>query len=469
MTRTRGENVNMMKIRRSVCSGESTTVEWKQSLSEADEMIETAAAFANTEGGRIFIGVSPDGKVLGVQIGKGTIEKLVNQIAQNTDPKVHPKVTTKKIDGKEVVIIEVKESHDHLVLAFGQPYKRVGRSTVKMSKDEYERLILEKHRGSHCFDAEVCKRASLADIDVSKVRHFLTFARQERGLDIKERGSLKDILMRLNLLRSGKPTKGAVLLFGKDPAKFFEQSEVKCIRFKGSDVVGEMIDMKTINGDAVRIVREAEKFIYDHIPMRAWIESGKLERQEKWLYPPKAIREALANAIAHRDYRTTSKVQVRLFDDRIEFWNPGHLPQGWTPETLKQTHESKPVNPAISKAFFWIKYAEEVGTGTNKIILWCKEWGLPEPDFEYAGSSLVVTLRKTKITDAYLTQFDLGGRERKIIEYINANKRIYSAEIQKMFEISRETAGQLLKRLMGLKLIDRRGVGRATFYTLRGR
>ena len=278
-------------------AGESTVVEWKQSLAETDKIIESAAAFANTEGGRIFIGISPDGKIPGVQIGKGTIEKLVNQIAQNIDPKVHPRVTIKKIDGKEVLVVEVKESHDHLVLAFGRPYKRVGRSTVKMSKDEYERLILEKHRESRYFDAEICKGVSLSDIDGSKVKHFLSSARKERGLDIGETNSTRDILMRLKLLKNGKPTNGSILLFGKDPAKFFEQSEVKCIRFKGIDVTGEMIDLKPINGDAVSLVKEVEKFIYDHLPMRAWIESGKMERQEKWLFPPKAIREALANAV----------------------------------------------------------------------------------------------------------------------------------------------------------------------------
>ena len=103
-----------LKTLKSIGAGESTTVEWKQSLSEINEIIETAAAFANTQGGRIFIGVSPEGKVLGVQIGKSTIEKLVNQIAQRTDPKLHPNITIKKVDGKDVLVVEVKESHDHL-------------------------------------------------------------------------------------------------------------------------------------------------------------------------------------------------------------------------------------------------------------------------------------------------------------------------------------------------------------------
>lgn len=123
----------------------------------------------------------------------------------------------------------------------------------------------------------------------------------------------------------------------------------------------------------------------------------------------------------------------------------------------------------LAESFFWIKYAEEVGTGTNKIIKWCREWGLPESEFEYVGSSLVVTLRKTRITGEFLEQFDLGDRERKIIDHLGANKRIDSGEVQKMFEVTRETANQLLKRLRGLKLIERHGLGKATFYTLKSR
>lgn len=452
---------NVLKL---IGASESIATEWKQSLSEIDEIIEAAAAFANTEGGQIFVGVFPEGKVSGVQIGKGTIEKMVNQIAQNTDPKLHPKVITKKIDGKEVIVVEVKESQDHLVLAFGRPYKRVGRSTVKMTKDEYERLILEKHKESHYFDMEVCKGALLSDIDVSKIKHFLSFARKERGLDIDESGSLKNILMWLKLLKSGKPTNSAVLLFGKDPTKFFEQSEVKCIRFKGVDVAGEMMDLKPINGDAISLLKEAEKFIYDHIPMKAWIESGKLERQEKWLYPPKAIREALANAIAHRDYRTTSKVQVRIFDDRIEFWNPGHLPLGWTPETLKQTHESKPVNPSIAKAFFWVRYAEEVGTGTNKIILWCKEWGLPEPEFQCAGSSLVVVLRKSKLTEDYLKGLNLADRQMRALEYLKTNPKITSGKYAKLFTVTDRTARNDLMKLVAKGIVKKAGTGDKNAY-----
>jgi ATP-dependent DNA helicase RecG len=405
--------------------------------------------------------------VLGIKLGKNTIEELTNKIITNTDHKIYPKVSVEKMDNKDVLVIEVKKSSDLLVLAFGRPFKRIGKSTVRMSKDEYEKTIVEKHREELRFDNQICKSARLDDIDRNKVIEFLKKAKAERGLDISPKLPFKEALMRLKFIQDRRLTNSAVLLFGNNPQDFFIQAEVKCVRFKGTGVTGTMIDMKDIRGNLIDQLIEAEKFIFDHISLTSWIEEGKLERQEKWEYPPKAIREALANAISHRDYRSSSKVQIRIFDDRIEFWNPGRLPEGWTVETLKRKHESMPFNPLIARAFFWIKYIEEVGTGTNKIIDWCKGWGLPEPDFEYAGSSVVITFRKSKLTEEYLLSLELREKEREIIKHIKINKRITSGEIQKMFNVSRDTSSRYLKQLIESGLIERMGTGKLVYYVLK--
>ncbi len=435
---------------------ESTKVEWKQSLSEINEIIETIAAFSNAKGGKVFIGVTNTGEAIGVQVVKGTLEELANRIAQNTDPKIQPRIVVEKAKGKNIIVIDVNESLDKLVLAFGRPFKRVGNCSVKMCKDEYERLILEKHKDRVRFDNHIIEGVTLKDIDREKVKAFVIKAKTERGLDINENLSSKEILMRLKLVRNGKLTNAAVLLFGK-PQDFFLQSAVKCVRFKGLDVTDKMIDLKLINGNIIEQVIEVEKFIFDHISMSAWIESGKIERQEKWEYPPKVIRESLANAIAHRDYWSVSKIQVRIFDDRIEFWNPGNLPEGWTVETLKQKHDSVPPNPLIAEQFFWIKYIEEVGTGTNKIIQWCKEWGLPDPDFEYAGTSLVVTIRKSKLTEEYILTLNLNDRQKKAIEFLRKNKKITSKEYSELFGATTRTARNDLSDMVGKRVIKRIG------------
>src|SRR3989338_2167018 len=180
------------KMSQSIGTSESTTIEWKPSLSQIHEIIESITAFANTEGGRLLVGVSKHGEVTGVQIGKGTVEDLVNRIAQHTDPKIQPKITVKKIEGKQIIVIEVKQSKDKLVLADGRPYKRVGPSTRQMGKDEYEGLILEKHKSKHYFDTMICKEATLKDIDLLKVRWFLDEAEKQRRFTVPKKSTIKD-------------------------------------------------------------------------------------------------------------------------------------------------------------------------------------------------------------------------------------------------------------------------------------
>lgn len=417
------------------------------------------------QGGKIFIGVSNTGKILGIQIGKGTIENLTNRISQHTDPKNHPRITTKKIDNKSVIIVEVKESADKLDLAFDKPYERVGKSTVQMSKEEYERRILEKYKEKLRFDSQICKEAKLKHINREKVNWFIKEAKRQRVLDINENLSLKEILERLKLMINGKLTNSAILLFGKNPQQFFLQAIVKAIRFKGIDVTEDMIDFKTIEEDVLTQLEKAENFIFEHIPKEAKIEERKLQRQEKWLYPPKAIREALANALAHRNYKTTASVQIRIFDDRLEIWNPGHLPKGLTTEKLKIRHDSIPQNPLIAKMFFWIKYAEEVGTGTNKIVKWCREWELPEPDFEETGTSFVLTFKRYYLNEDALSK--LNDRQKKALEYLLKNKKITNKQYIGINPgISERTALRDFEYLLRQKIIIAKGIKKNRYYTL---
>lgn len=448
-----------------VKTGESEQTEFKPSLSQQDNIMATISAFSNTHGGVLIIGVSDRGEPLAMDIGKSTIENLANQIEQNTDPAIYPSIHIEEIENKHVIVVEVKESTEKPVLAFGKAYMRVGRSNQKVGYAQIKDLV--QRSSKFYWDEKVCEGANLADIDKKRVKWFLNEAKHRRGLDIDENTPVEEALLRLKLLKDGKPTNGAVLLFAKHPQRVFLQSEVKCIRFKGVTVTGEMIDLRTIDGDVFNQMVEAEKFIFNNIALSAWIEEGKLQRQERWEYPPDAIREALANAISHRDYESSSKVQVRIFDDRMEFWNPGKLPYGWTTETLKQMHESVPTNPAIAKQFFWVKYIEEVGTGTNKIIEKCSDWGLPEPEFKCTATSLVVTLWKTKLTEEYLAALDLNERQRKLINYLKKNKRITSKEYMDLFSMAERTARRDLKSLVDEEILIQVGESKkSTYYEL---
>ncbi len=458
--------MNEEEIRKLIQEGESESLEIKTSLSDWKSIVETISAFANSKGGILIIGVKNNGEIRGIKVGKDSIESLTNRIIQNTDPKIYPSVEVARVDRKEIIVLTVKDTGNKPYLAFGKAFKRAGKSTHQMSRDEYERMILEKHKEELRFDNRISKESCWKDIDEEKVRWFLREGSRQRGLDIPEDIPVGEALMRLQLLQDRNLTNAAVLLFGKCPQKFFIQSEVKCVRFRGNDVTEPMVDMKIIGNDIISQVKEVEKFIFDHISLSSWIEGRQIQRQEKWEYPPMAIREALSNALAHRDYKSPSKVQVRIFDDRMEFWNPGMLPEPLTLEDLKRKHKSIPRNPLIARQFFWIRYVEEVGSGTNKMVKWCADWGLPEPDFDHITGDFVVTLWKSKLTDEYLDSLGLNNRQKKAIAYLMEHKKITKKEYMNLTNISKTPAFKDINGLLGKKVIVRKGSGRSAYYIL---
>lgn len=255
--------------------GEDDKVEFKLSLADTNRIVEVAVSFANAKGGAIVVGVRGK-KTIGVTIGKRTIERLVNKITDNTDPVLYPEIKAFTIKDRTVIAISVREGKNKPYLAFSRPFKRVGKSTVKMSRDEYERLILGKYRERLYFDSEICKEATLKDVDEGKIKKFLKEAKSERGLDIEEDTPPEEALMRLKLIRDGKLTNAAILLFVKNPQEFLEQSEAKCIRFKGNDVTCEMIDLKPISVNIIDQVKEIEKFIFNHISLWKYYTKGVL-------------------------------------------------------------------------------------------------------------------------------------------------------------------------------------------------
>lgn len=456
-----------MDLKKIVSQGESETIEFKKSLSESKEMIKTISAFANTKGGRIFVGVSNYGKVLGVEIGKDTVERLANHITQNTDPKVHPHITVEKIDEKQIIIIKVKESSDHLVLAFGRPYRRVGKSTLRMSKDEYERLILEKHKDKIQFDTQINLKATIKDINRDRLKWFLRKAKEERNYDIDPETPLMEALNRLNLIQDKKLTNTAILLFGKDPQKFFPQVKIRAGRLKGVEGL-DFIDMKVLEGTIPELREKAMKFIMGHIRHAIFFDANR--RYDKWEYPLRAIEEVLNNTLAHRDYFSNAEIQLSIYDDRIEVWNPGELPKSLTLEDLRKNHKSIPRNKVLADKLFLIKIIEQWGKGTNRIIDEMKQNNLTEPLFQNLSGGFEVTLIgpgksfEKEIEKEKLHKLDINERQRKAIEYLRREKKITRQIYGQINSIGDTYAKKEIKELIEKKIIRRVGKGKDTYY-----
>jgi ATP-dependent DNA helicase RecG len=452
------------------CGTESMMIEWKPSLSQTKEIIETISGFANTEGGKILIGITESGKVKGVEIGKGTVEELTNKNGQNTDPKVQPRITLEKIKNKDIIVIDVKESADKLVLAFGRPYKRIGKSTVRMSKDGYERRILEKHKDKLQFDTRICLKAVLKDIDRAKLSWFLRTAKAERNYDVDPDVSVKEGLKRLKLTEGERLTNSAILLFGKEPQGFFPQVKIRAGRFKGTDGL-DFIDMKILDGTIPELREKAMKFIMEHIRHGVFFDANR--RYDKWEYPLRALEEILNNALAHRDYFSNADIHLSIYDDRIEAWNPGELLPPLKPADLKKEHKSIPRNRFLADRLFLIKYIEQWGRGTNRIVNEMRENKLAEPEFKNYSGGFAVVLHgpgksfEEEIEKEKLHILEINNRQKKAIKYIKERGSITRSEYMKINRISNKTANLELKYMLERKLIERESKGKYTKYYLK--
>jgi len=378
-------------------------------------------------------------------------------MAHTCKPSVYPKIEAVKIKEKNIFIAEVKKS-DSLHSFKNIAYKRIASHNKPLSPEEV--VEFAKNTGKIKWDGQVCEEAGLGDIDEEKVRWFLRKAKAERSFNVEPETPIKEALERLELMKGEKLTNAAVLLFGQNPQKFFSQAETKCARFKGIKPL-EFIDMKVFGGNILNQRDDAIEFVKEHVKLRAKIVGT--ERVEKWEYPIEAIREAITNAVCHRDYEISSNVQVRIFDDRIEVWGVGSLLKPLTPEDLKKKHRSILRNHSIGKCFFLIKFIEEWGTGTNRIIEECLRHSLPEPLFEEITESLVVTFRKYKITEEMLE--GLNERQKRGIKYLLEHKKITNKEYRRLnAKITDRTALNDFNELIKKGIIMAKGEKKYRYY-----
>ena len=233
------------------------------------------------------------------------------------------------------------------------------------------------------FDASVYLDASIEDLDKDKIRWFVGVAREVRQFPLTySEDNISQILHSLHLItEDGKIKNAALLLFAKDVQKWFVSATVKCAHFYGKKMTKPIASMQIYGGTVFDQVDMAVTFIMSRIDQRVGerIHSNQVDVTPE--LPAQAVREAIVNAVVHRDYTSTGSVQVMLFKDRLEVWNPGKLPQGLTVDKLKNLHRSRPVNPTLANPVYLTGYIEQMGTGTTDIIERCEKHGLRTPEF----------------------------------------------------------------------------------------
>jgi len=356
---------------------EPETLELKKSTSELKEAIISIVAILNKhQKGEVYFGVNPSGRVIGQTVTENTIREVSQTIAQNIEPKIFPMINEVTLEGKKCVHVEF--SGDNVpYFAYGRAHIRVGDEDKKISAKELERLMVQKNKEKLRWDSAICEKATLDDIDNNSIQKFVELTRQSKRLHIGK-DDKETILRKLKLISGQKITNAGVLLFGKQPTRFFDNVLVRCGRFKGV-VKEQFLDMKDLDGNLFQNLEKAIAFLQEHLQLQATIKG--LHREEKWEIPLEALREAVINALIHRDYSNQGFVYIKVYDEQIIIANPGKLPEDLTIADLYKEHESKLRNPLLAQVFYYTDFIDIWGRGILNILRLLNEEGLPKPAF----------------------------------------------------------------------------------------
>lgn len=318
------------------------------------------------------------------------------------------------------------------------------------------------------FDASICANGTSKDIDEDKLSWLLQVAKLRRNYAIDPKASSKEVLTHLNLLADGKLTNAAILLFGKDPQKFHIQAEVKCLHVHGTEIEKPFETYHIYKGNVFEQVDKALDFVFDRLKRPVIAEQGKAATKRPFEIPEFVIREAIVNAIAHRDYNSSAAIQVTVYADRVEVWNPGKLPPQLTIDALKKPYPSFPNNPLICESLYLAQYIEKAGSGTLEMLKQCRENGLPEPEFAQKMGHFVATIWRERFTEEYLVELGLNERQLQAVKYVKEKGKITNREYRQLTELSDEGARRDLSGIVKKKVFKVKGKGRSISYVISG-
>ena len=319
------------------------------------------------------------------------------------------------------------------------------------------------------FDERPCLDAVLGDVDAVAVLDFVRRARHERQFPLPEGAPVADVLAHLNLLRDDRPTNAAVLLFGREPQRFLPAAEIRCMHFHGTEIERPVPFYRIFQGNIFEQVDRAENFVRSVINRSVGTRALSAQAPVTYEIPPAVIREAIVNAVAHRDYTSAAAVQVSVFADRVEVWNPGELIPPLTPAGLRVAHSSIARNPRICEALFLARYIEKYGTGTLMMIRESRKHALPEPDFVQRGGEFVIALGRDWLTEKVIAEMKLSERQIKALAFVRIKQRISNADYQKLAGVPRKTAARDLDDLVQRGVLERRGERRGAHYVFKNK
>ncbi len=435
---------------------ESQNIEYKTDW--RDEYLKTIAAFANTQGGKLILGISDDEKIVGVAKPKKLLEDIPNKISNYL--RIIPSVLLHEKEGKPV--IEIATTKNQMPVSFhGRFYVRSGSTTQEVTGSALHELILKT--SNFTWDEVTVPTVSWDDFDLQTINRFVQLSMQNNHIphDIDPNNNQK-LFENLKLVRKNEFTRAAILLFAKEPTRFFSAAGCKIGRFRGNDPT-DLIADNLIEGNLFNMPDKIMELLQTKYLPSQYTYIG-MQRTQILALPEKALREAILNAIIHRDYGGFASVMIRVYDRRLSIWNDGSLIAPLSIEMLREEHPSLLRNRLIANVFYYAGYIEAWGRGTLSIIKQMAQAGLPEPDFSTKGGGFEIAFNYEPVSEP--VSEPVNKRQQAIIGLIQNNNSISINELAESCKAGRETRKRELKKLKELKLLQRVGSDKAGYWEI---
>ena len=427
---------------------EDQNIEYKQSW--RDEYIKWICGFANAAGGKIYIGIDDTGNVLGIPDTKKLLEEIPNKTKDILGILVDVNIKTKASKKYLEIIVE---AYPYPVSYKGQYHYRSGSTKQELKGAALDKFILQKQGKK--WDGVPQPNVTVKNLSKNAFDIFKKLAKDTKRINQE---LLKDspaiLLEKLYLTTdTGHLKKAAILLFYDDPEKYVTGAYIKIGFFNSDDDLAYQDEM---HGNLFEQVEKTMELLLTKY-LRATIAYKKIQRIEEYPIPEPALREALLNAVVHKDYSSGNPIQISVYNDKIIFWNEGELPDNWTVEKLKIKHPSRPFNPDIANTFFRAGLIEAWGRGTIKILNECKKANIPIPVFKYDLSGFIIEFKYVNKETSKVVSLIPKNTANKIIHLIMENPTITIEEISSKVKMSQITIKRNLKMLQTQKVLERIG------------
>ncbi len=373
--------------------GESATLEFKKTTGQLERGMESLCAFLNGEGGCVLFGIGDDGEMKGQQVAdstKRTIAECLNQF--EPFPLVNVDYIPLDEDtGRQIVALSVSGNSEKPYCYKGRAYSRNQSATSVMSQIHYNDLLTQRNWGGLRWEQKTNPNISLSDLDEEEIRRTVRVGIEKGRLPESSLvAPLTDTLTRMELMSDGKLTNAAVVLYTNHARMDYAQCQLRLARFKGT-TKEEFIDNRQVGGNAFKLLDEAMSFFFKHLSLSGVVRG--LIREEELTLPYKALREAVVNALCHREYNSIgAATTIAIYDDRVEINNLGRFPLQIDFNDSLEAPLSVPHNPLIAQSFYYRELFESWGRGIKLMADECRKHNVPVPEFNTFNNNMVSTV-----------------------------------------------------------------------------